>query len=234
MLEQNQAQRRFGRGRIGRLHLAMLRDPAMLQWLDGLENRKAHPNENLAREFLELFALGEGNFTERDVRETARGLTGWLELGNLDSDRHFAVDPTDHDDGEKTILGATGPWGVEDVVRIVSGQPASARHVARRLYRTFVSDTDEPGDDLIEPLAAAMRVDGDVDIALGVETIVRSRLFHSAGCRGKRVKCPVEYVVGAVRACEAFQPAPRPGRPRRASDTDGPAPLLPAERGRLA
>ncbi len=204
MLGQNFTQRAHWRARISRLHLGMLRDPAMLKWLDGTENSKGQPNENLGREFLELFSLGEGNYTEADVRETARALTGWQEVGS----EALELLPNYHDDGPKTVLGAKGNWGDDDVVRIVCRQPAAARHIARRLYRTFISDTEEPSATLIEPLAESMRVDGDVDVARGLERVLRSRLFHSPVCRGKRVKSPVEYVIGALRGCETFSPAP--------------------------
>ncbi|MCI0460268.1 MAG: DUF1800 domain-containing protein [Gemmataceae bacterium] len=206
MLEQNSTLRRLGRARVSRLHAALLRDPAMLKWLDGTDNTRERPNENLGREFLELFALGEGHYTEQDVREVARALTGWQADPGDRAKPYFNA--RRHDDGPKTILGATGNWGEEDVVRIACRQPDAARHIARRLFRTFVSDTDEVPDSLLEPLAEAMRVDGDVDVARGIEVVLRSRLFHGPACRGRRVKSPVEYAVGALRACEAFAPPP--------------------------
>jgi uncharacterized protein (DUF1800 family) len=206
LLGQNATQRALGRGRIGALHLAMLRDAAMLKWLDGLDSSKSRPNENLGREFLELFALGEGNYSEQDIRAAARALTGWQEFDEEEPPVRFLPDL--HDDGEKTILGATGRWRDEDVVRIVCRQPAAALHIARRLYLSFISDTEEPPAGLLEPLAEAMRVEGDVDVGRGLEVLLRSQLFHSGWCRGKRVRGPVEFVVGALRTCAAFAPAP--------------------------
>ena len=184
----------------------MLGDPAMRRWLDGLNSTKTHPNENLGREFLELFALGEGNFTERDVREVARALTGWNEIDHLR--QHDEFDPAEFDDGTKTILGETGPWGLDDLPRIACRQPAAAVHVARRLYRTFIADTTRPPDALLAPLADAIRVKDDVDVSRGIELILRSRLFHSPECRGRRVKSPVDYAIGIIRACELFDPPP--------------------------
>ena len=206
MLEQNQAFRKLWRAPIGQLHRMILADGAMLRWLDGLNSTKVQPNENLAREFLELFALGEGNYTERDVREAARALTGWREVDF--QQKRDGFDPGDHDDGTKTILGETGPWGRDDVVRIACRRPAAAVHVARRLFRTFVSDTEPPGPELLAPLADAMRTDGDVDVARGIELVLRSRLFHSDECRSARVKSPVAFTIGAIRSCEAFAPPP--------------------------
>jgi len=204
MLDQNLALRTHWRARISVLHKAILADPAMLRWLDGLDSTKANPNENLAREFLELFALGVGNYDERDVRETARAFTGWRQTDY--TPLAAALEPDDHDAGLKTILGRSGNWGQDDVVRIVCGRPAAAEHIARRLYRTFVSDVEEPSGELIAPFADAMRVEDDVDVARGMELIIRSRLFHSEECRGKTVKSPTTLAVGAIRACEAFRP----------------------------
>ena len=206
MLAQNRSQRELWRAPISKLHMRMLGDGAMRRWLDGLNSTKAQPNENLAREFLELFALGEGHYSERDVREVARALTGWREVDL--QQRRDQFDPGDFDGGPKTILGETGNWGLDDVVRIVCRQPAAATHIARRIYRTFVSDTDQPSAELLAPLASAMRSGGDVDVARGIEIVLRSRLFHSEECRGRRVKSPVDFAIGAIRACELFAPPP--------------------------
>ncbi len=206
MLDQNLAQRELWRSRISQLHRRMLRDGAMLSWLDGLDSRKSQPNENLAREFLELFALGEGTYTEVDVRAAARAFTGWRRSSSLSEGILF--DEEAHDAGPKTLLGQTGRWGLDDVVRIACAHPAAAAHIARRLFRAFIADAVEPPTGLLDPLAGALRVDGDVDVARGIELILHSRLFFSEWCRGKRVKAPVELAIGAIRACERFDPAP--------------------------
>jgi uncharacterized protein (DUF1800 family) len=206
MLEQNLSQRELWRSRISKLHLRMLNDRAMLVWLDGLSSRKSQPNENLGREFLELFALGEGNYNEADIRAVARALTGWE--GSAYSPEQIYFDQDEHDASAKTILGQTGNWQTDDVVRIACAQPAAAVHVARRLFRAFVADGVAVPTGLLEPLASAMRVEGDVDVARGIELILHSRLFFSEWCRGKRVKNPVELVIGAIRACERFDPPP--------------------------
>ncbi len=204
MLAQDRSLRELWRAPIRDLHRRMLSDGAMRRWLDGLDSTRAHPNENLAREFLELFAVAAGHYSERDVREAARALTGWREAnGQNHEDR---LDSGDFDDGSKTIFGETGPWGLDDLVGIVCRRPGAATHVARRLYRTFISDTDDPTPELIAPLADAMRIEGDVDVARGIETVLRSRLFHSESCRSRRVKSPVTYAVGVIRALELFDP----------------------------
>jgi uncharacterized protein (DUF1800 family) len=206
MLEQNQELRKLWNAPISQLHRMILGDGAMLRWLDGLNSMKAQPNENLAREFLELFALGEGNYTERDVREAARALTGWREVDF--QRKRDGFDPGDHDEGAKTILGETGTWGREDLVRIICRQRSAAVHVARTLFTTFVSDTEPARPELLAPLADAMRSGGDVDVAKGIEVVLRSRLFHGEECRSARVKSPVSFAIGAVRSGEAFAPPP--------------------------
>jgi uncharacterized protein (DUF1800 family) len=206
LIEQHKKQRELWQGPVSKLHLAMLRDAAMLRWLDGTSNQRGAPNENLGREFLELFALGVGNYTEADVREAARALTGWQEV----FERHPPLKymPVLHDHGEKTILGQSGAWADEDLARIASAQPAAARRIAWRLWHTFISNVDQPSPDLLEGLAAPMRVNGDVDIALGLEVLLRSRLFHSATYAGRRVLSPVEWTVSVARSGQTFPPHP--------------------------
>ncbi len=113
-----------------------------------------------------------------------------------------------HDTGEKTILGKTGSWSDEDLARIASAHPAAARRIAWRLWRTFISDVDEPSPELLEGLAAPMRVDGDVDVARGLDVLLHSRLFHSDAYAGRRVMSPVEWTVSVVRCGETFPPHP--------------------------
>jgi uncharacterized protein (DUF1800 family) len=175
---------------------AMTRDPAMLVWLDSDSNRKGQPNENYAREVFELFSLGVGNYTEGDIKEAARALTGWSVQGG-----EPAFDPRQHDDGEKTILGQTGRWGAGDVVRIALGQPACSRFLVRKLFRELVSETVEPADEMLAPLADEFRI-RDYDIVWLVERMLRSWVFYSPAAIRQRVKSPVEFAVGGVRALE--------------------------------
>ena len=198
-------QRRLWRASARTLHRAMLADHAMQSWLDNTESRKKHPNENLAREFLELFALGEGNYTEHDIQEIARALTGWRTLGGRGPQIRFF--PESFDDGDKTIFGQTGRWGLDDVARLATALPAAGSHLARFLFRTFISNTDKPADGFLAPLVRAMRTaDGDLDVARGIETVLRSRVFHSMACRGKHVKDPLDFVIGTLRSCEMCSP----------------------------
>jgi hypothetical protein len=193
MFRQNCLLRAGALGKFGPLLQGVSRDAAMLLWLDSNSNVKGRPNENYARELMELFSLGVGNYTEADVREAARAFTGWHAGAE-----GFQFDPRDHDDGPKTILGRTGPWDGADVVRIVLGQPAAARFLVRKLYNTFVSETAPP-DALLEPLCVQFRK-GDYDLAALLRTILASRHFYSAHAFRRRIKSPVEFVLGAVRA----------------------------------
>jgi uncharacterized protein (DUF1800 family) len=203
MLEQNEMLRKHARGKFGELLAAVESDRAMLIWLDNGSNQKDHPNENFARELLELFTLGVGNFTEADVRAAARGLTGWSQghdnLFNKTNEFTYHTDLVDT--GPKTLLGQTGPWRRGDILRIVLEQPGAARHICRRLYRWFVCESKHPGDELIEPLAAEFRA-SDYSIEHVVGIMLRSRHFFSQAAYRQRVKSPVEFCVGAIRQLE--------------------------------
>src|SRR5688572_24936960 len=132
MQRQNLTLRKFALGPFGDLLRAMTRDPALLTWLDAPSNRKGHPNENLARELMELFTLGIGHYTEDDVKAAARALTGWTVRQG-----EFINQIAAHDDGEKEILGRTGKWSGDDLVEILLAQPATAKRLAWRLTGEF-------------------------------------------------------------------------------------------------
>jgi uncharacterized protein (DUF1800 family) len=181
-------------GKFGTMLHAISRDPAMLVWLDSNRNIAGQPNENYARELMELFSLGVGHYTETDIREAARAFTGWHTDGHA-----FTLQARLHDDGSKTVLHQSGRWNGDDVVRIVLAQPAAAQFLVRKLYRYFISENAEPPDQLLEPLASAFRK-SDYDIAALVRTMLSSRLIYSNHAFRQRVKSPVEYVLGAVKA----------------------------------
>jgi uncharacterized protein (DUF1800 family) len=203
MLRQNELFRRHALGDFAELLRGVCADPAMLVWLDGGDNRKERPNENFAREFQELFTLGLGRYTEKDVREAARAFTGWVD--NHDSSfpprRQFRFDRAAFDDGEKTFLGRTGHWQAGDIVRITLEQPACANFLCRKLYRFFVGENAAPPADLIAPLAQELRSHGYA-IRHVVEIILRSRHFFGAAAYRQRIKGPVEFSAGLVRVLE--------------------------------
>jgi uncharacterized protein (DUF1800 family) len=153
---------------------------------------KGKPNENYAREVMELFSLGVGNYTEKDVQEAARAFTGWHTDG-----KEFRFNADLHDEGEKTVFGRTGNWDGGDIIRIILDQPACARFLVGKLYGFLVSETPPPRE-LLDPLCDSLRK-SDYDIAGLVRTMLASRLFYSEHAFRKRVKGPVEYVIGAVR-----------------------------------
>lgn len=195
MHNQNALLRRHALGNFRTLVLEVSRDPAMLIWLDGNTNRKAAPNENYGRELLELFTLGIGNYTEDDVRETARAFTGW----NLRPAKRvpvFNFDRNQHDDGEKTILGRTGTWGGEEAIDIILDHPAHAPFLVRKLFACFAYDDPEP--EVIEPFVRLYR-DGGFELKPVVRAILLSEAFQSRRARREHVRSPVELVVGTIR-----------------------------------
>jgi hypothetical protein len=194
MYRQNELLRRHALTHFGPLLQAVSRDAAMLVWLDSNSNVRGKPNENYARELMELFSLGVGNYTETDVKEAARAFTGWHTDGT-----GFRFNPALHDGGRKTVLGKTGNWDGGDVVRIVLGRPAAARFLVRKFYQFLVSEAADPPDALLEPLCESFRA-SDYDITALLRTILASRHFYSDHAFRRRVKSPVEYVVGSMRA----------------------------------
>ncbi|WP_406700909.1 DUF1800 domain-containing protein [Singulisphaera sp. Ch08] len=184
---------------------AVTADPAMLVWLDGGTSKRERPNENYAREFLELFTLGRGAYSEADIREAARAFTGWTPEGGRrtsdDANPRFVFEEEAHDGGPKTFLGRTGNWKADDVVLITLERPEAARHLAGKLYRAFVAEGADPAPDLIEPLADTLRSSG-YSIRRVMEVILRSRHFYSAAAYRCRVKSPVEYTIGLLRMLE--------------------------------
>ncbi len=201
MRRQNETLRRHARAPFGELLRAVVREPALLVWLDAQANRKGRPNENLARELMELFTLGIGHYTEADVKEAARTLTGWTVTGDS-----FREDPAQHDDGEKVVLGRRGRWTGTDLVAMLLEHPATALRLAWRVCDTFLGegDIDAAG---ISALAAGLR-ERELDVGWAVGTILRSRAFHEGPSLVGRVVSPVEFVIGGARALELFDPAP--------------------------
>ena len=205
MAAQVEALRERALGDYAGLLEAMTADPAMLVWLDGGTSKRDRPNENFAREFLELFTVGPGPYTEADIREAARAFTGWRPEGGRqtvdDADPRFVYEPQSHDDGPKTFFGRTGPWKADEIIRITLERPEAARHLARKLYRAFVAEDVEPGPERIEPLAEVLRSSG-YSIKRTMEVILRSRHFYSASAYRRRVKSPAEFTIGLVRVLD--------------------------------
>jgi uncharacterized protein (DUF1800 family) len=196
MLTQNQLLRRLAFAGFGELVHQISKDPAMLLYLDSASNRKAHPNENYARELMELFCLGEGQYTEQDIRELARCFTGWeVRRGEYRFNRF------QHDTGSRAFLGASGEFSGEQAVDVVLRQPQTAQFIVSKMLRFFV--LDEPVDEVVltAPLARQFR-DSGLQIRPLLRTILTSRLFFSRRSVGRRIKSPVELALGLLRCLE--------------------------------
>jgi len=190
--------RRMATGNFKELILGISRDPAMLSYLDNNSNRKGRPNENYARELLELFTMGIGNYTEQDIKEAARAFTGWTFAGN-----DFVFLRNQHDDGPKTFLGRTGNWDGTDVINIIFEQPATARFLPRRLWEFFAYLS--PEEPLVEELVGVFRR-SNWEVKPLLRTIFQSAAFYSERALRAQIKSPAQLVVGAVRLTGAGIP----------------------------
>ena len=184
--------RQHALGKFPDLLRAVSREPAMLQFLNNQQNRKEHPNENFARELLELFTLGRGQYSEQDVREAARAFTGW----GYDYQGNFKFREREHDAGPKTVLGRSGNLTGEDVLHQILEQPAAAPFLVTKIYRFFVNDVPNPAH--IGPLAAAFRRSG-YDIADLLERLFSANWFYEPANVGTHLKSPVELLAGLRR-----------------------------------
>jgi uncharacterized protein (DUF1800 family) len=202
MWRQNELFRRLATGPWLQLLVAVAQDPAMLIWLDQAQSRKQHPNENFAREVMELFALGEGHYTEKDVTEAARALTGW----SYDRDtQKFVERPFLHDNGEKTVLGRTGNLDGYNVLEQIVAQPQAARFITAKLWNFFAGQP--PSEALTAALAAVFRQNGNQFKPL-LRAIFRSEEFYDPSLIRTQVKSPVQWLVGTVRMLEMELPPP--------------------------
>jgi Protein of unknown function (DUF1800) len=199
MLKQIDMLRRLAVGNVRELLVGIAQDPAMLIWLDNKDNVKGQPNENFAREVMELFSMGEGQgYTETDIREMARAFTGWtLTKGDrVQNAAKFIDDPDKHDDGVKSFLGATGNFNGYDAIDIILTQPAPPRFLTEKLYRYFVREDMSP--DLNEKLAELLR-ERSYELKPLLKTIFLSRDFYSDRSLGGLIKSPVTLLVSTYR-----------------------------------
>jgi hypothetical protein len=199
MLGQNSTLRRYANGNFRALLVAIAQDPAMLIWLDNKDNVKGKPNENFAREVMELFTMGEGQgYTEHDIREMARAFTGWTMKPYLtvQDQARFTDDPTLHDDGEKTFLHETGKFNGYDAINIVLKQPQPPRFLSRKLYRYFVREDVAP--EVNERLARILLAN-KYELKPLLKTIFLSRDFYSQPSVGTQIKAPVQLLVSTYR-----------------------------------
>lgn len=204
--------RRYGLGKFGDLLLEISRNPGMMYWLDNQNSHKDAPNENYGRELLELFSMGidemgEGAYTEDDVKAAARAFTGWASKPTMPPfflgpfPMEFRFDPNDHDDGEKEFLGEVGNWNGDDIVEITVRQRATAEFISRRLYQFFVAD--DADEDEVQRLADVFEAN-DGEIRAVLREIFNSDHFKSEAIRYRKVKSPAELVFGVARLTDRF------------------------------
>ena len=227
LTDQTRMFRRYGMGSFKTLLVELSKDPSMIIWLDNQDNHRGAINENYGRELLELFSMGAGNYTEKDVKECARAFTGWtignreyMEIRSMrDSDWpygriswHFEYIPEDHDDDEKEFLGQRGRFNGEDIVDIICQQPATARFISRYLYHFFVADEPPvpqwpyvaPRDP--EAIKALTKVyfESNYNIHAMLHMLFNSKFFKSEKCWYEKVKSPAELVSGIIRMTGEF------------------------------
>ncbi|MEE9126118.1 MAG: DUF1800 domain-containing protein [Planctomycetota bacterium] len=192
MAIQNDLLREHATGNFGDLVRAISRDPAMLEYLDNRVNGRRKPNENYARELMELFTLGEGNYTEKDVKEAARAFTGWTFRRGTST---FTFQERNHDYGKKTFLGQQGYFDGDHIIDIILAQEAACRHLARKLLGFFAVDAT---DEEIAPYARLLRRT-NFELKPFFRTLFSSEWFHSDRVMGKIIKSPVVLVVSTIR-----------------------------------
>jgi uncharacterized protein (DUF1800 family) len=200
LYRQNQFFRKHATGNFADLLTGIIRDPAMLKYLNNDTSRKDRPNENLARELMELFSLGVGHYSEDDIKQGARALTGYT----FDDD-DFVFRPGNHDTGAKQILGASGTLDGDGFVKAILDHPECPRFITTKLYRWFAGDyptgrrsIDEPARQVINELASGFG--RNYEIKPVVRRLLLSRHFYDPALRNEQIKSPVQLVVGAVRS----------------------------------
>jgi uncharacterized protein (DUF1800 family) len=207
---QNELFRNLGIKKFDALTLAVAKDPAMLNYLDNDQNAKAHPNENFARELMELFTMGvHGGYSEKDVQESARAFTGWTFQGGKNAEKdngvhyknpQFVFTPKVHDTGAKTILGKTGNFDGTDIVKIVTHHPSSAEFMTAKIWRFFVSE--ELPDSTHQELIRTWN-ESQLDVRELLRVILTSDAFYAPENRNALIKSPIEYVIGSMRSIRA-------------------------------
>lgn len=204
MVQQNEVLRRNAVGNFKTLLKEVSQDPAMIFWLDNEYNVKGKPNENFAREVMELFTLGIGHYTEKDIQEAARAFTGWG-IGRPGSAavedvtqryRRFTVRPSQHDNGEKTVFGQTGNFDGEDILAMLTAKPECAMFIAKKMWEFFAYRNPSP--DLVQRLAGEFRA-SDLDIKALVRSIMTSPEFYSDKAMRAVYKTPVDVVIATAR-----------------------------------
>jgi uncharacterized protein (DUF1800 family) len=199
---QNDRLRRNAFGNFGALVKKVSRDPAMIIYLDLQQSRWEHPNENWARELMELFTVGIGNYTEQDIREAARAFTGY----RIDfTTQQFRFAPFQQDHGTKTFMGRTGNLTGDDIIDILVSKPACAQFIGRKLWRFFVED--EPSREIVDAVASRLRAH-NFEMRPMLREIFSSAEFYSERVMGSQIKSPVQFIVQTSKLLDAAPPTP--------------------------
>ncbi len=188
----NNIQRSHALGNFREFVLEVSKSPAMLQFLNNQQNHKGHPNENFARELMELFTIGRGNYTEQDVKESARAFTGW----GFDKDGVFKVRPFLHDDGQKTFLGKTGNLTGEDIINCLLEQKQTAYFISNKLYKYLVNEIPDPAH--VNAMADVFYKSG-YEVRPLLEYVFTADWFYDEKNMGNMIKSPVAFIVGLNR-----------------------------------
>ena len=196
MWQQNETLRHHALGRFPLMLKEISRDPAMIKWLDLNQSHKDHPNENFAREVMELFSLGEGHYTEKDITEAAKAFTGYRINPNTCT---FRMETRAFDPGPMTLFGKTGNFTGDDVIEMITAMPQCARYIGRKLWIFFVGEN--PDDEMVTGVAGLLLGTGyDIRATLGV--IFRSEAFYSPKVVRRKIKSPVEWMIQTTKILE--------------------------------
>ena len=197
---QNEALRQNATGNFSQLLIAASEDPAMLNYLDGARSRKGAPNENFAREVMELFTLGEGHYSEQDIQQAAKAYTGW----GLSKDQlHYEYHPGNHDTGPKTVFGQTGDYTGEDVLNLICAKPECSQFITRKIWRYFVQD--QPSQPVVDALAVEFQKT-NLDLKHLMSVIFRSREFYAPDVVRSQIKSPVQWLIASTHQLQAPLP----------------------------
>jgi len=200
---QNNTLRKYALGKFGDLLMEISKDPAMLQFLNNQQNKKSNPNENFARELMELFTLGRGNYTEHDIKEAARAFTGW----SFNKEGEFIFRRNAHDSDDKTFFGRTGNFTGEDIINIILENKRTAEFITEKIYRHFVNE--KLNRDIIEELSKKF-YQSQYNIEGLMKNIFLSDWFYDKENIGAKIKSPVEFIVGMNRSFNVEYKNPMP------------------------
>jgi uncharacterized protein (DUF1800 family) len=197
---QNETLRRNATGNFNQLLIAASKDPAMLLYLDGARSHKGNPNENFAREVMELFTLGEGHYTEQDIQQAAKAYTGW---GLARDQLHYEFHAGNHDDGAKTVFGQTGNYSGEDVLNLICAKNECAQFIGKKIWRFFVED--EPPQAVVDALATEFHAH-NMDLKHLMKVVLRSREFYAPDVVRSQIKSPVQWLITSTHQLQAPLP----------------------------